>query len=175
MRAIAKKQLNLWPVFIKSPSSDISSFALNPMINNSLDKFKVDFKVDKVIELSNYSHCPLTKVYLNHQSYNTGLETHFFIYQGEVVGSMVIQIALDQISNWKADIIRSRVVELFKKSLLPLEIIRHSDPFLFNDNYSIKSGFSLHMEVEGEDFSLFAVNVYLDLSHEVASILMKHK
>ena len=170
MKALTKKQLNLWPVYLKDPKVDVSSYSLNAVVLASLNSEKFKFNIDRVIEISNYSYCPLTKIYLNHEPFNSGDEAHFFTYKGEVVGSLVIKIASEQISNWRRNILISRIIDYLTHALVPLEIIRNQNPFLFVDNYSIKSGFSLHLEVEGENFSLFSVNVYLDLAQEVGVI-----
>ena len=163
----------IWPVYLKDPLKDLSSFALDTLVYAHMNKVRHKFKIDKILELKDYTYNPLTKVHLKHDSFNCGVETHFFCQNGNVLGSIYIKIADDQISNWRAEIIHSKVIEFLKYSLSPLEIIKSDNSNLFDDNYSIKAGFSLYMEIEGEDFSMFVVNVYLDLSHEVGKIISK--
>lgn len=173
MKAVAKKQYNFWPVFIKSPSSDISSYALNGMVLCSLNSIKNNFQVEQINEISNYTYCPFTKIYLTHKSYNTGDETHFFSFNGNIVGSIVIKIPDDQLSNWRSVILKAKIIDFLTKALVPLEIEKSINPFLFKDNYSLKSGFSIHLQNEEDQFGLISVNVFLDLSQEVGSILSR--
>jgi hypothetical protein len=173
MKAFSKSKVQIWPVFIKSPKHDLSSFALNSILLSRLNADKEKFKIVRVIENNNYNYCPLTKVYICHNSFNTGEETHFLFYNGSVLGSVVMKMAEDQISNWQKHIVEARVIELLKYSLSPVEIARNENPSLFIDNYSLKAGFTIHMEIEGEHLKLFAVNIYLDLSHELGRIIFK--
>lgn len=173
MKTISRKHPNVWPIYTKNPTKDVSSFALTAILAGRLDKEKFRFQVERLVEINNYSYCPITKVYLNHKSFNSGAESHFFYHDGIVIGSIVVGIANDQISNWRSELLKARVIEYLKYSLKPLDVVHNKDPFLFNDNYSLKAGFSLHMETEGDEYKLFIVNVYLDLSHEVGEILLK--
>lgn len=164
---------NIWPIYLKDPVKDLSSFALDVILLSHMSKMRHKFQIENVIELKDYTYNPLTKVYIKHKSFNCGIETHFFLHNGSILGSAFIQISDERISNWKVDIMRAKVVEFLKHSLMPLEIVKSDDPNLFNDNYSIKAGYCLHMEIEGEDFRLIAVNVYLDLSHDLGKVISK--
>lgn len=173
MKAFSKSKLRVWPVFLKSPKQDLSSFALDSILLSRLNAVKEKFQIVRVIENSNYNYCPLTKVYVCHNSFNTGEETHFLFYDGLVLGSVVIKMAEDQISNWQKHIVEARIIEFLKKSLSPVEIARNENPYLFVDNYSLKAGFTILMEIEGEQLKQLAVNIYLDLSHELGRIIFK--
>lgn len=165
---------NLWPIYLKDPVEDLSSYALDLLVFSRMSQVRHKFQIDRILELKDYTYNPLTRVYLKHDSFNCGVETHFFCQNGNILGSIYIKIAEDQISNWRAEFIHAKVIEFLKQSLSPLEIVRSEDSNLFKDNYSIKAGFSLYMEIEGENFSKFVVNVYLDLSHEVGKIISKN-
>jgi hypothetical protein len=173
VRTLTKKRLNVWPVYIKNPGKDLSSFALNSILLYLLNKTKNKFKITQIDDITKYSYCPMTKIYLSHTSYNSGKETHFFYHDGRVLGSIVINIASDQISNWKSEALHSYVIEFLKCSLDPLVVAKNENSYLFNDNYSLQAGFSLSMEIDGEDLTPFIVDVYLDLSHDVGKIISK--
>lgn len=171
MKAFSKSKARVWPVFIKSPKNDLSSFALNSILLSRMNTSKDKFRIISVIENNNYSYCPLTKVYICHNSFNTGEETHFLFYNGAVLGSVVFKMAEDQISNWHKHIVDARLIEFLKCSLCPIEISRNQNSSLFVDNYSLRAGFTIHMEIDGEQHSLIAVNIYLDLSHDLGKII----
>lgn len=173
MRSSAKIKAKFWPVYIKSPKIDISSFALNLVIRDRLNQNKDKFQIERVIENTSYSYCPHTKIYINHNSFNTGEESHFLYYEGGVFGSVVIKMAEDQISNWQKNIVHAKVIEFLKHSLNPVDVIHHENSFIFDDNYSLKAGFTLYMELKDNDYNFFVVNIYLDLSQELGKIISK--
>jgi hypothetical protein len=167
------RQSNLWPIYLKDPLKDYSSSLLDLILLDRLLGVKDEFQIKSVINISDYTYCPTSKIYLNHRSFNTGDETHFLYHQNELVGSLAIRFPAERVSNWRSVLIYSNVVECLRHALCPVEINTNLNPYIFNDHHSIKIGFTLIMEVENEHFSHVSVNVYFDLSQDSGKLLIK--
>jgi hypothetical protein len=168
-----KRHSNLWPIYLKDQANDFSSSVLDLILLDRLLGAKDEFQIKSVTNISDYTYCPTSKIYLNHRSFNTGDETHFLYHQDEVAGSLVIRVPTERISNWRSVLIYSKVVEYLRFALRPLEINTNVNPYIFNDHHSLKIGFSVVMEVENEHFSHVSVNVFFDLSQESGKLLIK--
>ena len=173
MRMINTKKLNFWPVYLKNPKENNSSYVLSSIIQSKLSVNKIDYKIESVYEVTDLTYCPLTKIYIKHKSFNTGVENHFIKYNQDILGSIVVCVNEDYISSWGRQQIQERIISLIRNSFNSVEIVSHENPNLYQDLHSLRIVIGLLLEVKGEDVYQTNVRVYFDVAHDFSDIILK--